>query len=205
MDRDQEPEVGRSRRGASAARRLNAPNNARGSGTGHETKTRARSQEPSRNNNPSTAESNGAVQQRRGDYGDPDLPQPYREGRGSRVYDEYWDLFKEVEDPGPQDDYGESQAPLDVNLLAGLVRWTALAKGRVGDERLNGILELYLGSGHSSPRLRELLGIVSNMVESNQTETNQAAQDCIDLLSHLHGILTGGLQAVQIPKSRMSD
>ena len=205
FDRVQGHQVGRARRGVSAERRLSAPIIARAADTGPGAKPRARDQEHMRSNNPSAGGSNGAVQQRRGDHQEPDCPEPNREDRGSRVYDAYWDLFNEAEEPDPPDGYGGSQAPLDVNLLASLVRWTALAKGRVGDERLKGILDLYLGSGHDSPRLRELLGIVSNMVESNQAETNQAAQECIDLLSHLHGILTGGLQIGQIPENRMSD
>ncbi|PKB79126.1 MAG: hypothetical protein BZY88_14960 [SAR202 cluster bacterium Io17-Chloro-G9] len=145
------------------------------------------------------------MQHRRGDFERLEQDEPLRENRGSRVYDEYLDLFRETEEMVPQDNHSETLAPLDVNFLGSLVRWTALAKSRVGEQELKGILDLYLGSGHSSPQLRELLTNVSKMVVSPQPDGIQAAQECIDLLSQLHGIFTGGLQIVQIPQDRMPE
>lgn len=118
---------------------------------------------------------------------------------------EYHQLFEAVGDADGVGDNAGNSAPLDVNLLASLVRWTTLAKGRVGEARLKSILDLYLGSGRSSPQLRELLISVSSMVDTVSPETPQAAQECMDLLSHLHGILTGGLQIAQVPQIGLSE
>ena len=62
-----------------------------------------------------------------------------------------------------------------------------------------------MGSGRSAPELRELLISVSNMVDTVSPETPQAGQECMDLLSHLHGILTGGLQIAQVPQIILSE
>ena len=43
------------------------------------------------------------------------------------------------------------------------------------------------------------------MVDTVSPETPQAAQECMDLLSHLHGILTGGLQIAQVPQISLSE
>lgn len=129
----------------------------------------------------------------------------YRSGGISHVYDEYQQLFQDDGDTdGVEGDLGTA-APIDVNLLTSLVRWTTVAKGRVDEARLKGILELYLRSGRSSPQLRELLTSISNMVDQVSPETSQTAQECMDLLSHLHGILTGGLQIAQVPQFGLSE
>ena len=148
---------------------------------------------------------NDTVRNRRWDAGHDDGEDRYRNGSGSHVYDEYQQLFEDAGDAEGLSDNPVNSAPLDVNLLASLVRWATLAKGRVGEARLKSILDLYLGSGRSSPQLRELLITVSNMVDAVSPETPQAAQECMDLLSHLHGILTGGLQIAQVPQISLSE
>ena len=146
----------------------------------------------SRQPRPAKSGGNKNVLNRREDADHDGVKDQFRTGSGSHVYDEYQQLFETVDGAqGSEHDSGNT-APLDVNLLASLVRWTTLAKGRVGEARLKNILELYLGSGRSSPQLRELLTSVSKMVDTVSPETPQAAQECMDLLSHLHGILTGG-------------
>ena len=76
-----------------------------------------------------------------------DVEEQLRTGSGSHVYDEYQQLFETVGGAEGLEDSLENSAPLDVNLLASLVRWTTLAKVRVGEARLKNILELYLGLG----------------------------------------------------------
>ena len=149
--------------------------------------------------------SNKKVLNRSGDAVHDDVEERFRTGSGSHVYDEYQQLFETVGGAGELEDDPGNSAPLDVNLLASLVRWTTLAKGSVGEARLKKILDLYLGSGRSSPQLRELLASVSKMVDTVSPETPQAAQECMDLLSHLHGILTGGLQIAQVPQISLSE
>ncbi len=96
--------------------------------------------------------------------------------------------------------------PVDLNLAASLVRWASIAKHRVGEERLSGILELYFQSRPISTSLKDLLNQITEMVDAFPGGEEQTAQVCVDLISHLHGILTGGLpvgqvsQAVQPPK-----
>ena len=93
--------------------------------------------------------------------------------------------------------------PLDLNLVASLVRWASIAKQRVGEQRLSYVLDLYLQSGHSSPGLRTLLDHIVEMSDEGTSDSDSTAQVCVDLIAHLHGILTGGLATVQAPILRM--
>ena len=124
-----------------------------------------------------------------------DTPSP--ETRGVNVYDEYWELLKETREMPAS---GETPAgpPLDVNLLSSLVHWTSVAKRRVGEQQLRDILELYIQSRHSRPELQELLLHISTMVEEAPNEPLVGPEQRVDLMFHLHGILTGGLPVVQI-------
>ena len=126
-----------------------------------------------------------------------------RNGTGSRVYDEYFQLLSETEESHVQSVEGSPAEPMDINLVASLVRWASLAKQRVGEERLQDILELYLQSGHATPGLREVLTQVSRMADAMLPESNQTAQECVDLISHLHGILTGALTIVRVPRVKI--
>ena len=92
---------------------------------------------------------------------------------------------------------------MDINLVASLVRWASVAKQRVGEQRLNDILELYLRSGHPTPGSRELLTYISEMADAMPPGANQTAQECVDLMSHLHGILTGALPILRVPPFRV--
>ncbi len=123
-----------------------------------------------------------------------------RNGSGSRVYDEYHQLFSETEEACVESDEASPTAPMDINLVASLVRWASIAKQRVGEDRLHDIVELYLQSGHATPGLREMLTQISAMADAMPPETNQTAQECVDLISHLHGILTGALTIVRVPR-----
>ena len=126
-----------------------------------------------------------------------------RNGGGSRVYDEYIELLSETEESHVGSDEAFPTAPMDINLVASLVRWASIAKQRVGEDRLHDILELYLQSGHAAPGLREVLTRISGMADGMTAETNQTAQECVDLISHLHGILTGALTIVRVPWVKM--
>ena len=126
-----------------------------------------------------------------------------RNGTGSRVYDEYFQLLSETEESSEESDEASPAAPMDINLVASLVRWASIAKQRVGEDRLHDILELYLQSGHATPGLREMLTHISGMADAMPPETNQTAQECVDLISHLHGILTGALAIVRVPQVKI--
>jgi len=125
------------------------------------------------------------------------------ETRGVNVYDEYWELLKESREM-PASEETPGGPPLDVNLLSSLMHWTSVAKRRVGEQQLRDILELYIQSGHSRPELQELLLHISTLVEEvpNQPldsyDSVDGPEQCVDLMFHLHGILTGGLPVVQI-------
>ena len=126
-----------------------------------------------------------------------------RNGSGSRVYDEYLQLLSETEESYVENDEASPTAPMDINLVASLVRWASIAKQRVGEDRLHDILELYLQSGRAAPGLREVLTHISGMADAMPPDTNQTAQECVDLISHLHGILTGTLAIVRVPQVKM--
>ncbi len=130
-----------------------------------------------------------------------DTPSP--ETRGVNVYDEYWELLKETRDM-PASGELPSGPPLDVNLLSSLVHWTSVAKQRVGEQQLRDILELYIQSRHSRPELQELLLHISTIVEEVPKEPVDNREQCMDLMFHLHGILTGGLPVIQIPQMQFA-
>jgi len=118
-------------------------------------------------------------------------------GRGSPVFDEYFELMEIAQGPELPGLVPEG-GPLDLNLVASLVRWASIAKHRVGEERLSGILELYFQSRPISTCLKDLLNQITNMVDAFPGDEEQTAQVCVDLISHLHGILTGGLPVGQV-------
>jgi hypothetical protein len=93
--------------------------------------------------------------------------------------------------------------PLDINLLSNLVYWTARAKQRVGEDRLKDILQLYIQSGHSRPELQDLLLQVSDMVDTPPVINSENPQEWVELLFHLHGILTGGFPVIKLPHIRL--
>ena len=128
---------------------------------------------------------------------------PSPEARGVNVYDEYWELLKETREM-PASGETPGGAPLDVNLLSSLVHWTSVAKRRVGEQQLRDILELYIQSRHSRPELQELLLHISTMVKESPDEPVEGPEQCVDLMFHLHGILTGGLPVVQIPQMQFA-
>ena len=128
---------------------------------------------------------------------------PSPETRRVNVYDEYWELLKETREL-PAGGETSGGPPLDVNLLSSLVHWTSVAKRRVGEQQLRDILELYIQSRHSRPELQELLLHISAMVEEVPDEPVDGRDQCVDLMFHLHGILTGGLPVVQIPQMQFA-
>ena len=118
-------------------------------------------------------------------------------GRGSPVFDEYFELMEIAE--GPQlPGLTPAGSPVDLNLVASLVRWASIAKHRVGEDRLRGVLELYFQSRPISPSLKDLLNQITEMADALPGDEEQTAQVCVDLISHLHGILTGGLPVGQV-------
>jgi len=118
-------------------------------------------------------------------------------GRGSPVFDEYFELMEIAQGPELPSLVPEG-GPLDLNLVACLVRWASIAKHRVGEERLSGILDLYFQSRPISSSLKDLLNQITEMADAFPGDEEQTAQVCVDLISHLHGILTGGLPVGQV-------
>lgn len=122
--------------------------------------------------------------------------------RVTSIYDEYRELLEETKQAHTLEDEPVGP-PLDVNLMANLVYWASLAKQRVGEQQLNDILHLYIQSGHSRPELQDLLLHICKMVDVESAEVEQNGSDWVDLLFHLHGILTGGFPVIKIPYVRL--
>ena len=126
-----------------------------------------------------------------------------RDNRANSIYDEYRELLAETRQTHILED-GPAGPPLDINLLSNLVYWTALAKQRVGEEQLKDILQLYIQSGHSRPELQDLLLQVSRMVDADPPGVREGPRGWVDLMFHLHGILTGGFPVIKLPPIRLS-
>ena len=147
--------------------------------------------------------SNGVASQNRRQYEDiePEKRNGYRKGFEEDMEEERW---------GPHRNNGvaasESQPAvepsefLDVNLVAGLLRWAFQAKNRLGHERLMDLIELYLSSSQHSRELGEAIVYVCTMVNDDVTITSDPAQECVDLLHQLHGILAGGISIRYKPR-----
>ncbi|PKB72570.1 MAG: hypothetical protein BZY75_06335 [SAR202 cluster bacterium Io17-Chloro-G7] len=130
---------------------------------------------------------------------------------GSRVYQEYMELLGETAELGGGSEPSNRNLALDVNLISSLTRWAVIAKQRVDNHRLSQILELYGQFGHLTPELMALLTQIIVLVDGDPVEpvpvsnllegatwadgagskTNAEAQNCIDLIFHLHGVLAG--------------
>jgi len=82
---------------------------------------------------------------------------------------------------------------LDVNLVSNLVRWAVQANRRIGHERLMDLLELYFRSGHCSRELKEIISYICATVEDAPEHESSPAQEYVDLIHQLHGILAGGM------------
>lgn len=119
-------------------------------------------------------------------------------GNGSRVFEEYWELLDEATAQSTTAE-AAGASPLDVNVIASLVYWVSLAKQRLGDQKLQELLELYLQSGHSRPGLPELLAHLQSIVAPAPPGAGQGNLEWVDLMFQLHGILTGGLPVGRMP------
>jgi hypothetical protein len=122
-------------------------------------------------------------------------------GSSSRVFTEYQDLLRDIPETYALED--AVGPPVDINLLSSLVHWTSLARQRVGEQQLKSILDLYIQSGHSSPALQDLILNIVEMVDTVPSLTRESPSEWMDLMFCLHGILTGGLPVVKIPKVRL--
>jgi hypothetical protein len=137
------------------------------------------------------------------DEGEQSVATPVQNGKVNSVYDEYRELLEETRQTHPIEDESVGP-PLDINLLSNLVYWTALAKQRVGEDQLKDILQLYIQSGHSRPELQDLLLQVSRMVDADPIGVKEGPREWVDLMFHLHGILTGGFPVIKMPRIRLS-
>ncbi len=77
-----------------------------------------------------------------------------------------------------------------------------MAKFRVGEKRLSDIIDLYVESKSATPGLKEALSHIASIVDEQEPETGQTAQESLDLIAHLHGILTAGLPVPEVPTIR---
>lgn len=105
----------------------------------------------------------------------------------------------------------------NINLLSNLLYWCSLAKRRIGPDKLEMFLELYTRWGVPSLRLKETITFIASMVGDDNQGNGQSpqgqgsAQDWIDLMLQLHGILTGsdrvpyGEHLSQIPMDGQED
>ena len=127
---------------------------------------------------------------------------------GKQANGHVWDM-DELEDQDWYEAYGdeydleEEQQPveqslLDVNLVATMIRWVFVARKRVGADRLKDLLVLYLQSSKHSEELKEMIIYICSMAEQEPMGDPDPAQDSIDLLHQLHGILAGGVPVTQI-------
>ena len=123
-------------------------------------------------------------------------------GSSSRVFAEYQDLLQDIPESYALEDNAVGP-PVDINLLSSLVHWTSLARQRVGEQQLKSILDLYIQSGHSSPALQDLILNIVEMVDTVPSLSRESPSEWMDLMFCLHGILTGGLPVVKIPKVRL--
>ena len=109
-----------------------------------------------------------------------------------------------VEGPAAVQAGGPGHDIMDVNMMSNLVRWVFHGKRRMGQERLMDLLELYLRSGHCSSELTELIGYICGMaVEQDAYIVNpEPADECVDLVQQLHGILAGGIAIRHTPRMK---
>ena len=101
--------------------------------------------------------------------------------------------------PDPQD-WAPEPPPMDLNLVSNLVRWASMAKYRVGEKRLSDIIDLYAQSRNAPPGLSKALIHIASIVDDQPPETGQTAQETMDLIAHLHGILTASLPVPPVPQ-----
>ncbi|MCH7737503.1 MAG: hypothetical protein IH872_08905 [Chloroflexi bacterium] len=101
--------------------------------------------------------------------------------------------------PSPRD-WAPEPPPMDLNLVSNLIRWASMAKYRVGEKRLSDIIELYVESRSAPPGLGQALTHIASIVDDQPPESGQMAQETMDLIAHLHGILAAGLQVPPLPQ-----
>ena len=99
----------------------------------------------------------------------------------------------------PQE-WAPEPSPMDLNLVSNLVRWASMAKYKVGDKRLTDIIELYVESRSAPPGLSKSLNHIASIVDDQPPESGQSAQETMDLIAHLHGILTAALPVPSVPQ-----
>ena len=109
------------------------------------------------------------------------------------------------DDVGPSREIAIGPDFLDVNLMANLVRWAHLARRRMGYEQLMDFLELYFRSGYHSKEMKETIMFVCGMAEKEEAHEPDPAQECVDMIHQLHGILVGGISISYKPRSKFGE
>ena len=98
--------------------------------------------------------------------------------------------------------YAPGPSAMDLNLVSSLVRWASIAKHRVGEQRLSDIVELYIQSRDAPPGLKEALLHITSIVDDQAPQAGQTTQETLDLIAHLHGILTATVPVPEVPNLR---
>ena len=89
----------------------------------------------------------------------------------------------------------EQALNLSVNDVSNLVRWVSVAKRRMGQEKMRGLLDLYIKYAGYTPALKEVVTEISELLGDMapaQGEPERAiasAEECTDLMYQFHGII----------------
>lgn len=105
--------------------------------------------------------------------------------------------YEEAPETGQRDRMEEQVSSMpQVNMLANLIRWVSVARGKLGIEQLPTFLEVYGICGNLSLELKEVILHLADLAEQ-QSEDAGVADVWSQLILELHGILTGGGTPVQ--------
>ena len=140
-----------------------------------------------------------SARRRRGNWRDIEPRDMYLPEFSDDEEDDEWGYDYSDEEQQRSPAMATSSESLDVNMMSNLVRWVFQARRRVGQERLMDFLELYLHSCKFGNDLREMIVYVSTMVEEETSMVGDPAQESVDLIHQLHGILMGGVVVSQKP------
>ncbi|MCX5998265.1 MAG: hypothetical protein NTU41_01380, partial [Chloroflexi bacterium] len=89
------------------------------------------------------------------------------------------------------EEVGGTQHTSQVNLLANLIRWIAVARKDIGINQLPVFLETYGMCGHLAPGLKEAIVRLAEVIDEAPSDAD-VANVWSQLTLELHGILVGG-------------
>ncbi len=89
----------------------------------------------------------------------------------------------------------EQALNLSVNDVSNLVRWVSIAKRRMGQEKMRGLLDLYIKYAGYTPALKEVVTEISELLgdmapaQADPERTIASSEECTDLMYQFHGII----------------